>query len=148
MSQTYFPYRSDPRIKSEILRLSNAKLSKILLDIFKSWFLVFLFIYISYRFDNFLLSTICIIIIGTQFYSLLIIAHDGLHRTLAKNPNLNDFLNDFLILGAFFAATRVNRKNHLEHHSKLANIDDPDRYKYATSSRNTVLNICSGCLRL
>jgi fatty acid desaturase len=75
-------------------------------------------------------------IIGTRYYALFIIGHDGLHRRLCRSQRLNDLWNDLLILGAIGAITRLNRRNHIEHHQRLATKGDPDRFKYERVGRN------------
>jgi len=73
--------------------------------------------------------------IGTRYYALYIIAHDGLHRRLMDQVVRNDFWNDLLIIGAIGAVTRLNRGNHILHHRDLALPTDPDRYKYVAADR-------------
>lgn len=86
-------------------------------------------------------------IIGTRFYALFIIGHDGLHRRLFKKIWLNDLWNDFFVLAPIFSVTRMNRWNHMKHHAKLALSTDPDRYKYISAnklSRVSVLFVLTG----
>src|SRR5690348_2625086 len=69
-------------------------------------------------------------VIGVNFYGLYIIAHDGLHRRLFSDQRANDAWNDILILGSFGAITRLNRRNHMDHHQDTCLPEDPDRHKY------------------
>ena len=69
-------------------------------------------------------------VIGSAFYALFIIGHDGLHRRLFHGRATNDRFNDLLILGSIGAITRINNRNHLDHHEHLAMVEDPDRHKY------------------
>jgi fatty acid desaturase len=97
-------------------------------------------------------------IIGSQYYALMIIGHDGLHRRLFARKRTNDLFNDLLILGPIGAITRLNNANHLGHHLHLATAADPDRHKHGcfnkpdwlrllgylsglTSIRRTVLHV-------
>jgi len=73
--------------------------------------------------------------IGTRYYALFIIGHDGLHRRLCHSVALNDLWNDLLMLGPIGAVTRLNRHNHIEHHRRAATPADPDRYKYLRANR-------------
>lgn len=77
-------------------------------------------------------------LIGTRYYALYIIGHDGLHRRILPGVRANDWWNDALILGAIGAITRLNRHNHMRHHSTLALPGDPDRYKYVRAGRHSV----------
>lgn len=78
--------------------------------------------------------------IGTRFYSLLIIAHDGLHRRLFDTIKANDLWNDIFVLGPIGTITRINRINHMRHHRELALPTDPDRFKYTREGRDTPTN--------
>ncbi len=71
-----------------------------------------------------------ILIVGTRYYALAIIGHDGLHRRMFPDQWTNDLFNDLLIMGPIGAITRVNRLNHIEHHRITASTADPDRHKY------------------
>ena len=74
---------------------------------------------------------------GNRYYSLWIIAHDGLHRRLFHTTFVNDLFNDLLILGPLGAITRINNRNHLRHHQFLGTGEDPDRYKHACFNKAT-----------
>jgi fatty acid desaturase len=70
-------------------------------------------------------------VIGSRYYALFIIGHDGLHRRLFRKRWLNDLFSDVLIFAPIFAITRVNNANHIRHHEMLAMPGDPDRHKYS-----------------
>ena len=76
-----------------------------------------------------------VVVIGTRYYALYIVAHDGLHRRLFQSRRRNDLWNDLCILGAIGAITRLNRHNHMRHHATLALPDDPDIYKYGLTNK-------------
>ena len=82
-------------------------------------------------------AALAVPVIGTRYYGLYIIGHDGLHRRLFRDARLNDLWNDALIIGAIGAITRLNRRNHIQHHATLASLDDPDRYKYINANKAT-----------
>jgi fatty acid desaturase len=69
-------------------------------------------------------------IIGSRYYALFVIGHDGMHRRLLKRVRWNDLFNDLFILGAIGAITRINNRNHLDHHLKIGTLRDPDRHKH------------------
>jgi fatty acid desaturase len=69
----------------------------------------------------------------------MVIAHDGLHRNFVSNMKLNNLLNDFLILGMFGSASRVNKNNHIEHHKYTSTNFDPDRYKYLHKDKESLI---------
>jgi fatty acid desaturase len=70
-------------------------------------------------------------VIGTRYYALFIVGHDGMHRRLFRSSHLNDRFCDLFILGPIGALTHINKRNHLEHHRHLATELDPDRHKHA-----------------
>lgn len=80
---------------------------------------------------------IAIPIIGTRYYGLFIIGHDGMHRRVLNKPTANDLFCDLFILGPVGAITRINNKNHLEHHQHLSTDLDPDRHKHACFNKAT-----------
>jgi fatty acid desaturase len=71
-------------------------------------------------------------VIGTRYYALYIIGHDGLHRRIFPQVRSNDLWTDLFLLGPIGAITRLNRHNHMRHHATLALPEDPDRYKYVS----------------
>ena len=80
-------------------------------------------------------------VIGTRYYALFIIGHDGLHRRLFPNRERNDLFNDVFILGALGAITRINNRNHLRHHQHLATHDDPDRHRHACFNKSEIVEV-------
>ncbi len=79
--------------------------------------------------------------IGTRYYALFIIGHDGLHRRLFQSLERNDLWNDLFVLGPIGAITRLNRHNHMTHHRRLATDEDPDRYKYLRIGRQSKIQV-------
>ena len=131
MSQFYFPLRSKLLTRSELRFLSEKNLLINLKDILKNYLIIILSITLSYNLkDSYLIQIIGIICIGLSQYSLMVIGHDGLHGNFNNDKKVNNLINDFLILGMFGTATRVNKHNHIEHHKHTATETDPDRYKY------------------
>ncbi|MFQ5528679.1 MAG: fatty acid desaturase family protein [Thermoanaerobaculia bacterium] len=76
-------------------------------------------------------------IVGTRFYALFIIGHDGLHRRVLRSVGANDLFCDLLVFGPIGAVTRLNRTNHILHHRYLASEGDPDRHRYGCFNRTT-----------
>ncbi len=76
-------------------------------------------------------------IVGTRFYALFIIGHDGMHRRLWPSAKLNDLVADLFIFAPIGAIVRVNKRNHLEHHRHLTHEADPDRHKYSCFDKET-----------
>lgn len=75
--------------------------------------------------------------IGTRYYALFLIGHDGLHRRLFDRARDNDLFCDLFLLGPIGGITRFNNRNHRLHHKHLASERDPDRYKHACFNKTT-----------
>src|SRR5436190_8932453 len=80
---------------------------------------------------------IAIPLIGTRYYGLFIIGHDGMHRRVFNDPRVSDLFCDLFIFGPIGAITRLNNRNHLQHHLHLATELDPDRHKHACFNKST-----------
>ncbi|CAG0963490.1 hypothetical protein MYXO_00893 [Myxococcaceae bacterium] len=78
-------------------------------------------------------------IVGTRYYALFVIAHDGLHRRLFERARTNDLFCDLFLLGPIGAVTRVHNRNHRLHHKHLATASDPDRHRHACFNKTTQL---------
>src|SRR5262245_49444591 len=74
-------------------------------------------------------------IVGTSYYALYIIGHDGLHRRVFPKAADSDLFCDLAIFGAIGAITRLNNRNHIEHHLRLATAADPDRHKHGSFNK-------------
>jgi fatty acid desaturase len=84
---------------------------------------------------------IAVPIVGTRYYALFILGHDGLHRRLFPNPRHNDLFNDLVALGPIGAITRINNANHLRHHHHLATEHDPDRHRHGCFNKTNVAEL-------
>ncbi len=70
-------------------------------------------------------------VIGTRYYALFIIGHDGMHRRIFPSGPASDLFTDLFLIGPIGMVNRINSRGHLEHHQNLANDDDPDLHKHA-----------------
>jgi fatty acid desaturase len=82
---------------------------------------------------------VAIPVIGTQYYGLAILGHDGVHKRLAQTRRINNLVADISIYSPVGLITERNGRNHLEHHAKLGTAQDPDRYKYTAEGRETLV---------
>src|SRR5687767_12883054 len=111
-SQGYHPFRQTILSRDELRELSTLRPAQAVkgalfnwLAILSAWTLVALA-------PSWLTVIPAILIIGTRYYALAIIGHDGLHRRVFPDQWSNDLFNDLLIMGPIGAITRVNRLNH------------------------------------
>src|SRR5690606_30423613 len=128
--QLYQPYRTQLISRDDLKRLSRLRPRRVALDIAFLWSQIVAAWSIAALIDMAMVYVIAAVLVGNRYYSLFIIAHDGLHRRLHLKQSVNDAINDWLILGAIGAITRLNRHNHIRHHSSLGLNTDPDRYKF------------------
>lgn len=135
--QNYYPYRKNLLDKNTLSRLYTLQPIKVIIPTLFSWLIIVIcWFYVARNTESLLIIFFAILIIQTQVYSLLIIAHDGLHRRLFYSTKNNDIWNDFFILGSIGIITEINRTNHMNHHKCLSTLDDPDRFKYIFTGRS------------
>jgi fatty acid desaturase len=126
----YEPWRRTLLTSEEVRRLSQLEPPRVVIDAARSWALIIgAWAAVAYH-TTWWVVLLAIPLIGSAYYALFIIGHDGLHRRLFHGRARNDLFNDLVVLGAIGAITRINNLNHLEHHDHLATADDPDRHKY------------------
>lgn len=70
-------------------------------------------------------------IVGTRYYALFIIGHDGMHRRIFNSGPASELFTDLLLIGPIGAVCHINSRNHMDHHQHLATDDDPDLHKHA-----------------
>jgi len=139
--QDYQPYRKAILSQSELKNLTSLRPWIVIRDTLFLWGQIILSWAIVAYWPFWWVILGSIPVIGTRFYALFIIGHDGLHRRLFKRIWLNDLWNDFFILAPIFSITRLNRWNHMEHHTRLALPTDPDRYKYISSNKLSKISV-------
>ncbi len=82
-------------------------------------------------------------VVGTRFYALWVIGHDGLHRRLFTKTQHNDLFSDLFVFGAIGAITRLNNRNHIDHHLHLSSALDPDRHKHGSFNKRSPLELAA-----
>ena len=126
----YDPWRRTLLTAEQVRALSQLHPPRVIVDAARSWALILVaWALVAYH-PTWWVVILAIPLIGSAYYALFIIGHDGLHRRLFHGRARNDLFNDLAVLGAIGAITRINNLNHLEHHDHLATADDPDRHKY------------------
>jgi fatty acid desaturase len=137
--QTYEPYRSSLLARTDLFRLYRLSPRRVIVDTLAAWGAILAAMAAVAVKPTWWMVALAVPVIGTRLYSLLIIAHDGLHRRLFGTVRANDLWNDLFILGSIGTITRLNRINHMRRHAELALPTDPDRFKYARAGRETPL---------
>lgn len=139
--QPYEPYRATLLSKEDLRELRRVRLSRVLRDTILGWLGILVGFALVWAYPTWYVVLLAIPLIGTRYYSLLIVGHDGLHRTLFESPKRSDLWNDLLIIGPIGAVTHLNRRNHMRHHGQLATLPDPDRYKYVGANKTSRLQL-------
>jgi fatty acid desaturase len=136
--QAYSPFRTVLLEREELSRLSSLRPSIAVRDTVLHWIVIAAAWMLVAMRPNPLTVTLTMQVIGANFYGLYIIGHDGLHRRLFEERRTNDLWNDLLIIGSFGAITRLNRRNHMDHHQDTCLEADPDRHKYCHAGKGAV----------
>jgi fatty acid desaturase len=126
----YRPYRSRLLSPAKLKELSALRPARMVFDTFLCWFSILGAWSLVALHPTWWTVLLAIPIIGSRYYGLFIIGHDGIHGRLFEDKRLNNLFNDVFIFGAIGALTRINNKNHLLHHLHLAHQEDPDRHKH------------------
>lgn len=136
-THVYRPYRSALLNPQCVRELSKLRPRRAILDTARMWAGIFLgWALVAWK-PAWWTVLIAIPLIGTRYYGLFIIGHDGMHRRVFNDSRSNDLFCDLFIFGPIGAITRFNNRNHLQHHLHLATESDPDRHKHACFNKST-----------
>lgn len=135
MSALHHLSRRELLSTEQLKSLNTINSSKVLCDITVCWLVIIGSWALAAWGQQIWLYFICAAIVGNRFYALFIIGHDGLHRRLHNNKDKNDLISDIFVLAPIFAITRLNNRNHLNHHKYFGTSQDPDRYKYESANK-------------
>lgn len=80
---------------------------------------------------------LAIALIGSRYYALFILGHDGMHRRIFNSGPASELFTDLFLIGPVGMVCRVNARNHLDHHQHLATDLDPDLHKHACFNKAT-----------
>jgi fatty acid desaturase len=127
----YHPYRQAMLSPARVKELSRLRPGRVVIDVVLAWLVIIAAWAIAAWAKSALVTSAAIVVVGTRYYALFIIGHDGLHRRLFVNRDTNDRFCDWFVLGPIGAITRLNNRNHIGHHQHLATDRDPDRHKHA-----------------
>ncbi len=67
-----------------------------------------------------------IVVIAARQHALLVLMHEGAHRTVSTDRGVNDTLSDLLCGAPLLVSVRSYRADHLTHHQHLNSAADPD----------------------
>lgn len=138
-AQDYKPFRQAVLSRDELRQLSELRPSRAIVNAAANWLVILAAWAVVAAVPAWWTVIPAIVVIGTRYYALAIIGHDGLHRRLFPTQAANDLFNDVVVIGAIGAITRINRVNHIEHHRITAHSNDPDRHKYLHDDKEVTL---------
>lgn len=137
----YRPYRQVLLTPARVKELSQLRPGRVVADVALAWLLILAAWSIAAVYTTWWTVALALVVVGTRYYALFIIGHDGLHRRLFPDRRANDLFCDVLILGPIGAITRLNNRNHLGHHQHLATELDPDRHKHACFNKTDLTEL-------
>lgn len=120
-----------------VRELSRRRPARVVRDTFVTWAIIVAALAAAALLQTWWADVLAAVVVGNRFYSLWIIAHDGLHRRLFDKQATNDLFCDLFALAPIGAITRINNRNHLRHHQYLGSEEDPDRHKHGCFNKAT-----------
>ena len=127
----YHPYRSVLLPPHRVRALSELRPGRAVLDTALCWTIILGAWAVVGLHPAWWTVLLALPVIGTRYYALFIIGHDGLHRRVFADRARNDLFTDLFLIGPLAAITRLNNRNHLRHHLHLGSHEDPDRHRHA-----------------
>ena len=137
----YQPYRSTLLTPAQTKELSELRPWVVVRDLALAWLTIVSAWALAATYTTWWTVALAMVVVGTRFYALFVIGHDGLHRRLFADRATNDFVCDVFVLGPIGAITRINNRNHLAHHRHLATDLDPDRHKHACFNKTDLTEL-------
>src|SRR5688572_51988 len=107
-TSVYQVYRSTLLSSQRVRELSRLRPWRPMWDALRMWvIIVAAWVLVAWQ-PTWWTVLIAIPLVGTRYYGLFVIGHDGLHRRLFSDPRHNDLFCDLLIFGPIGAITRIN----------------------------------------
>lgn len=133
------PYRGYKELLpiERVRELSQLRPRRAVLDCMRCWMVILAAWTAVAVWTQWWVVLLAIPVIGTQYYGLFVIGHDGMHGRVFKRRRHNDLFCDLIIYGPILGITRINNRNHLEHHRTLSTDADPDRPRHACFNKAT-----------
>jgi fatty acid desaturase len=137
----YEPYRSALLTPARVRELSRLQPRRVVRDVALAWLAILAVWALAAVHTTWWTLALAAVVVGSRYYALFIIGHDGLHRRLFDDRVTNDLVTDTFIYGPLGAVTRLNNRNHLAHHRHLATERDPDRHKHACFNKTDLTEL-------
>ncbi len=134
-AEPYVPYRKALLPGWRVRELSRLRPWRVIVDASFCWLWIVAAWTVVAIWPTWWTVLLAIPLIGSRYYALLIIGHDGIHRRLFRSPLWNDWFADLVVFGPVAAITRINNQNHLGHHHHLATPADPDLHQFTCTNK-------------
>ena len=133
----YLELRRSLLAPGRVRELSRRRPARVVRDTAMTWAIILAAFALAAVVHTWWAELVAVVVVGNRYYSLWIIAHDGLHRRLFDTQATNDLFCDLFALAPIGAITRINNRNHLRHHQYLGSEEDPDRHKHGCFNKAT-----------
>lgn len=119
----------------EILELSKVRapgnsVGRILLN----WIFLFILFYSGWRFENYAIKFLVIVLVGIQQHALSLWLHEGSHWLFFKDKNINDRVTSLLLALPLFVDLNTYRQRHFIHHRSLGTPNDTKQVIFTSIS--------------
>jgi len=132
----YQPYRKTLLTPERVRELSELRPQRAIVDTLVCWLIILAAWALVALWPRWWTVLLAIPVVGTQYYALLIVGHDAIHRRLFRDTRWNDWFADLFVFGPVAAITRINNRNHLGHHRNLSQPDDPDLHQFTCTNKH------------
>jgi len=137
-AQTYSPLRARLLPPARVRALSRLEPARAVRDTMLLWLQIVLAWALVAWHPTWWTVLVAFPVVGTRYYALFLIGHDGMHRRLFPRARANDLFCDLFLLGPIGGINRINNRNHRLHHKHLGTGADPDRHKHACFNKASV----------
>lgn len=100
-------------------------MNRSLIRLLSTYLIIIAVIYICERI-SFWFYPLAVFILGSQYLTLTLLGHEGVHGLIHKNRFINRTVARYLCYSPFLISHTHYSMNHLRHHRNLGTADDPD----------------------
>jgi fatty acid desaturase len=112
--------------RKEIMGLSGARPGRFTSQLALTWVTIFALIAAAVVAHNWLVSLLCVFLIGTRQMVLALLMHEQVHRLGMRSKYADWLVNMFAVFPLFVTTVEDYAKVHLSHHKYCFTKDDPD----------------------
>src|SRR4051812_48534007 len=106
----YTPYRRTLLRPDEVRALSQLRPARALAAIAVLWLQIVVAWAAVAIWPRWWVVLLAFVVIGTRYYALFVIGHDGMHRRIHPHWRVNDLIADVAVFAPIGAITRINKR--------------------------------------